>query len=389
MDFINKYLRNFTPYKVASHKIWSIPPEKRDSILKLDWNESTIQPSPLVKERLAKLIDEDHFFNLYPETFNAKLIQKLSDYVGLPKENVQYFASSDSLHEYIAKLFISVGDPVLILGPSYDNFRLTSEVNGGRVYFFEYGLDFSFDQEGFVSFLKQIRPSLVYICNPNNPTGNLHSRSFIESLVNSFPDVMFLIDEAYIEFAGLENSSAPLVISHDNLLVSRTMSKAFGLANFRFGYLIASKKNIDYISSIRNPKNITTFAQVAVLAVFDDIQYMENYVKSVNYAKPIFLSKINKISPFLKAYESKGNFVLVKLSTYEIKKSLLSYLEKNNIFVRDLHQSESVRTCIRITIGLEPQMEQVVSCISNFFRRLYKVVPQAFPFPRPRFWQVI
>lgn len=116
MKFPNKYLRNVKPYKLASHKIWKVQPEERTSILKLDWNESTIPPSPLVKERIYKLMEEPMFFNLYPSTLNEELLSLLSDYVGLPMENLQYFNSSDSLHEYICKVFISVGDPVVILG---------------------------------------------------------------------------------------------------------------------------------------------------------------------------------------------------------------------------------------------------------------------------------
>ena len=114
MKFPNKYLRNLKPYKLASHKIWSVTPEKRSEILKLDWNEASIPPSPKVRERILKILEEPCFFNLYPTTYNEELHQLLSDYVGLPKDNIQYFGSSDALHEYICKVFISVGDPVIV-----------------------------------------------------------------------------------------------------------------------------------------------------------------------------------------------------------------------------------------------------------------------------------
>ena len=136
MKYINKYLRNFTPYKVASHKIWGVDPSERKNILKLDWNEATVNPSPKVEERLKNLVNNPNFFNLYPATYNEKLHELLAKYVGLPMDNVQYFASSDSLHEYIAKLYITVGDPVLLLGPTYDNFRLTAEVCGAEIFFY-------------------------------------------------------------------------------------------------------------------------------------------------------------------------------------------------------------------------------------------------------------
>ena len=366
MSYINKYLRNFKPYKVASHKIWRVSQEEKAKILKLDWNESTIQPSPLVNKRLKELV-ETNFINYYPETYNEHLYELLSRYTGLPQGNIQYFASSDSLHEYISKMYISVGDPVLILWPSYDNFRLTAQVAGAYLHFFELNNDFSFNKNAFEETIIRKSPSLVYICNPNNPTGLLIEKKYIESLLIKFPNTVFLVDEAYIEFCPNETCS-DLVLKYNNLLISRTMSKAFGLANIRFGYLIASVENIDYISSIRNPKNITTFAQEAAIGVLEDVDYMRKYVQMVNEAKEIFINKINKyFSPQLKAYNSSANFVLVDCFDNKRKADLLVFLENNDIFVRNVGQSESVRKCVRITIGTKEQMERVINCIKLFF----------------------
>ena len=96
MRFINKYLRNLSPYKVASHKIWEVSSDERKKMLKLDWNEATIPPSPLVNERLNKIVNQQEVYYLYPSTHNAELLGLLSTYTSLPEENIQYFASSDS-----------------------------------------------------------------------------------------------------------------------------------------------------------------------------------------------------------------------------------------------------------------------------------------------------
>lgn len=365
MSYINKYLRNFKPYTVASHKVWTVKPEERKGILKLDWNESTQEPSPLVKERLLNLLDTG-FLNLYPATYNEKLHQLLSDYIGLPKENVQYFASSDSLHEYISKLYITVGDPALILWPSYDNFRLTAEVAGARIMFFELNPDFTLDKNRFEETIEKNSPSLVYICNPNNPTGLLLDKEYIQYLIEKFQETMFLIDEAYMEFDE-ENSCKELVLDHENLLISRTMSKAFGLANIRFGYLIASAENIKYISSIRNPKNITTFAQEAVIGALMDVEYMRSYVKKVNDAKDFFVQEMNTgYGQLFTTYGSHANFVMIKCKNKELKERIIAFLENHNIFVRNIQQSESVRDCIRITIGTREEMEVVLSVFDLF-----------------------
>ncbi|MDD4111313.1 MAG: histidinol-phosphate transaminase [Clostridia bacterium] len=367
MNHINKYLLKCKPYKLASHKIWSVSIKERTKILKLDWNESTLPPSPNVKKRLTDLIEDETFFNLYPSTCNSVLLEKLSYYINLPIENIQYFSSSDGLQEYIAKLYITVGSSVVLIWPTYDNLRLTIETSGGIIHYFDFNNDFSFDNSLFVSFLDENKPSFVYICNPNNPTGYLHKTSFIESLLIKYPETMFLVDEAYYEFTGKDDSCVNLVRKYDNLLVTRTMSKAFGLANFRFGYLLAHESNIKYISVIRNPKNIPTITQEAAIAALDDIPYMKNYVSLVTEAKQYF---INELLQFLwiKAFDSFGNFVLLMIDSFEIKMQLIDFLEKNNIFIRNLSQSPMLRSCVRCSIGTKKQMEKVVMAFDLFER---------------------
>ena len=367
MKFPNKYLRNLKPYKLASHKIWSVEPEERPEILKLDWNEASIPPSPKVRERIQKILEEPCFFNLYPTTYNEELHQLLSDYVGLPKDNIQYFGSSDALHEYICKVFISVGDPVMILGPSYDNFRLTCQANGAEVIFTYYNDDFTFDASKFEADINKYEPAVVYICNPNNPTGNVHQQLYIEHLLNEFPDTLFLIDEAYYEFSGITCKN--LVVKYDNILISRTMSKAFALANFRVGYLIASKDNVQFVNRIRNPKNLTTFAQEAACGALTDVQYMWDYVAEVHKAMEEFEGAMRKHVEYFKTLPSNGNFMMLRFHDYEHKKALLDFLAENNIFARDTTQADCVKNCFRITIGTREQMKRVAMIIDNYYKQ--------------------
>ena len=365
MSYINKYLRNFKPYSVASHQIWQVDSQHRGDILKLDWNEATIPPAPQVSERLSKLVEDGNFLNLYPATNNCRIMELLSEYTGLNTKYLQYFASSDSLEEYISKLFIAVGDPVLLLWPGYDNFRLTAQVAGAHVMFYEVNDDFQLDKEDFEGKIDKKNPSLVYICNPCNPTGIQIQPDYVEHLLIKYSQTMFLIDEAYWEFSGMTCQN--LVTKYDNILIARTMSKAFALANIRFGYLISSRENIQFISSIRNPKNITTFAQEAVIGALENTDYMWEYVRQVRSARNYFTDAINKLpGKKFHAYDSQGNFVMIKCCDQLTKQEIMSYLQRNNIFVRDINQSESVRDCIRVSIGLLQQMERVIECFEKY-----------------------
>jgi histidinol-phosphate aminotransferase len=367
MRYVNKYLRNLAPYKVASHKIWDVPIGERHKILKLDWNEATIPPTPLVQQKLSDLVNQPPDYNLYPSTYNEQLHTLFANYAEVPKENLQYFASSDVLHEYIARVFISVGDPVLILGPTYDNFRLTCEAQGGKVEYSEFSVDFSLSEEAFENDIHRTNPSLVYICNPNNPTGNLLSIQYIERLLENYPETLFLIDEAYFEFTGI--TAKDFVLKYENLLISRTMSKAFALASFRIGYLLSCAENVQTISKVRNPKNFTVFAQAAATAALSDIPYMMNYVSEVNLAKTQFTDFLKSMYPLLKVYNTNGNFLLVRVSEPKDKKGLISHLENNDIFVRDFSHNKNLLDCFRITIGTRDQMEVVAKAIRKYYNR--------------------
>lgn len=363
MRFINKYLRNLSPYKVASHKIWEVSSEERKQMLKLDWNEATVPPSPLVHERLQKLVGQQEVYYLYPSTHNAELLDLLAAYTSLPKENIQYFASSDSLHEYLVRMFVGVGDPILILGPTYDNFRLTCESQGAQIYYHDYSSSFELDKAVFKDKIKEITPSLVYICNPNNPTGNVLEKEYLLELMTGFPDTIFLLDEAYFEFYGQTMSNYVLV--HPNLLVTRTFSKAFALANFRAGYLIACAENIQQISKIRNPKNFTTFTQEAVTAVLSDIGYMRKYVEEVLSARDYFKENLTKSTLVKQIFPSEGNFLLIEFNDFDVKMKVYNQLSENNIFVRNLMHSKLLLNTLRITIGTKSQMERVLHVIAT------------------------
>lgn len=363
MKFINKYLRNLAPYKVASHKVWEVSDENRKSILKLDWNESTIPPTPKVKERLLKLVNNEDIYYLYPSTNNQEILQRLSIYTKLPLDNIQYFASSDSLHEYLVRMYITVGDPILVLGPTYDNFRLTSQAQGAHVHYYNYQQDFTLDEQGFINKITDLSPSLVYICNPNNPSGSLLTKDYIKKMLMQFPDVIFLIDEAYFEFSG--ETMADQVINFPNLFVSRTFSKAFALANFRAGYLISDVNNIQQISKIRNPKNFTSFAQEAVLGVLSDIDYMESYVENVLKSREIFSNELKKMDFVKQVFHSEANFILVEFVDFDWKMKVFNYLNENNVFVRNLLHSEMLINTLRITIGTDVQMKLVTKLINE------------------------
>jgi len=368
MRYYNKFQWGLKPYRLASHKIWHVAPQERDEYLKLDWNEATIQPSPRVSERIHKLLEHENFFNLYPSMVNDELTRRLSEYVGLPPEYMLYFVGSDTVHEVICRSYMAPGNSILILGPSYDNFRLTAESMGVKLNFFEMTENFEFIAEDFEAAIDRVEPSFVYICSPNNPTGHLHSIDYIRHLLEKYPETMFLLDEAYYEFA--KKSVCGLTKDHENILVTRTMSKAWALANFRFGYVISNPVNIEQMSKIRNPKNINSFTQEAVCGALEDTAYMWRYVDEVNRAKDFFYEELKKRSQYVTVYFGYANALLLKFRTAEEKDAMYHYLDDHKIMVRPLKQSALLEKCFRVSIGTMEQMKRVLACMDEQFARM-------------------
>ena len=365
MKHFNKFQWGLKGYTPTASTIWHVTPEQRDEYIKLDWNEGTIPPSPCVSKRIHKLMEKENFYNLYPNMTNGEIDELLSKFIGLPAEYFSYFVGSDTVHECVARSFLAPGDSVLMLGPSYDNFRLTAETTGARVFFSEVDSEFVFDPAKFEGDIEAIKPSFVYICSPNNPTGHLHGIDYIKYLIEKYPETMFLLDEAYWEFA--KKTVCSLVVDHDNIVVTRTMSKAFCLANFRFGYVISNPENVAHMKKIRNPKNINSFTQAAVCGVLEDTDYMWAYVDEVNAAKDWFYAELQKRSDKLKVYFGYANALLVKFPTVEDKLAMEQYLKDNKIFVRALKQSTLLAPCLRISIGTRAQMEKVLACMDERF----------------------
>lgn len=358
--FHNPLIDKIQPYKLSSHKAWEL--ENKDHVLKLDWNEATIPPSPAVIRSISELLQSGKM-NWYPDVNNHELIEGIARYNNIPKENIQYFASSDSLHEYIVRCYVGQSDRILVLSPTYDNFRAVAESNGGQIQFYNLSKNFKLDFKQFSKDLQLIKPKVVYIVNPNNPTGTLHAKDDLKKIIENHSDILFIVDEAYYEFSS--ETVSDLTTTNENLIVSRTFSKAFALASFRIGYAISHPNNIQVINKIRNPKNVSLFAQVAAIQAIGDIQYTLNYVAEVNKTQIKFIEELNNLN-FLKATRGGGNFVFIEFSQKRVKEDFIKFLESNNIFIRDYGHISQTEMFARITIGTENQMSKVLGVIKEF-----------------------
>lgn len=342
-----KSVQQLTPYVNGKHS--NLVFEQGPKVIKLDSNEASVAPSPRVIGALAEFVQRSSL-NWYPDISSTDLIQRLADYTGLPVDHIQTFNGSDNALETICRTFLDAGDEVVLCMPTYDHFRLYAEsCDATLVPVF-----------GPSPFLSKVGPLLdavtektkiIYLVNPNNPTGLLYTEREVRSILEGAKNALVIVDEAYFEFCG--TSMAHLTQSYANLIVTRSFSKAFGLAGLRCGYVLTDPQNLTALNKVRVGKNINTLAQVAASAALDDLESIERYVNEVKVARSWLASKLTGLG--LKVVETPANYLLLQVAD---PKGVIACLEEKNIFIRDRSFVPQLKGFVRITIGHQLLMER-------------------------------
>ena len=314
-----------------------------------DWNESEFPPTNKVFEVMKSF----YRYERYPDITAKLLKSKLSDYVSLPVDFIEVYNGSDDALKDIITVFVDRETHVLSYQPSYtqvNTFITTNTENYMKVNIKnplgEHEYDFDYCKVA----------NVVYLVNPNNPTGKLLAVDEIEKLLKIYPDTLFIVDEAYYEFA--KQSSCHLVVSHKNLIVTRTFSKAFGLASVRLGYCMAHPDTLLHLRKIRNGKAVNSLAQLCGVAALDDLDYLDSRIDEMNDAKKFF---VDNLPHEYYAVDSQTNFVLLKTPD---SKKLLNKMKDNKILIRDRSSFDNLENCVRITIGSKKQIIRVLDVIN-------------------------
>ena len=314
-----------------------------------DWNESEFPPTNKVFEVMKSF----YRYERYPDITAKLLKNKLSDYVSLPVDFIEVYNGSDDALKDIITVFVDRETHVLSYQPSYtqvNTFITTNSENYMKVNIKnplgEHEYDFDYCKVA----------NVVYLVNPNNPTGKLLAVDEIEKLLKTYPDTLFIVDEAYYEFA--KQSCSHLVVSHKNLIVTRTFSKAFGLASVRLGYCMGHPDTLSHLRKIRNGKAVNSLAQLCGVAALDDLDYLDSRIDEMNDAKKFF---VDNLPHEYYAVDSQTNFVLLKTPD---SKKLLNKMKDNKILIRDRSSFDNLENCVRITIGSKKQIIRVLDVIN-------------------------
>jgi histidinol-phosphate aminotransferase len=339
--------------------------ENYTKCIKLDLNEFDFIHHPQIYTSIKNNVSEQKSITHYSNIFNYNtkhLTSLLSSYNNIEPCNLLVSAGSDDSIEYIINKYITKKTSVFIFTPSYNYAEVCMKRKTKKI--FNIPLDFNNNSENITDALlfykEKMTDSVVYIVNPNNPIGTIVSKEHIEIALNAFPNTLFIIDEAYIEFC-INLTCSELIKKYNNIIITRTFSKAYGLAGLRLGYLMASQKTTDNVKILYNEKNTTDLAKSAGIAVLENIDYYNNIIQNVIEYREDFQKFLDSLGIYY--VPSHGNFVSFYIGDNSEK--FLHELEKSDIYIRNRGHLTDMDGFVRITIGNKINMEIVKEKIKS------------------------
>jgi histidinol-phosphate aminotransferase len=280
-------------------------------VIKMASNENPLGCSPKATEAVKRWAEN---MALYPDGSCSELSEALSSKLGVKQEQLIFGAGSDQIVEMIAQAYINTGDEAIMPIPSFPRYETVTRIMDGNPIEIKLNSDFRLDLAAYADSITE-KTRIIWICNPNNPTGTIitsdEQRAFLDSVPES---ILVVLDEAYFEYAKGENypESIKLLESHSNIIILRTFSKAFGLAGLRVGYAISSPQIISNLNKVRAPFNVNAAAQSAALASIKDDEFLKLSIDNNRLGKLYLYEAFSDLG--LSHIPTNANFVMVKVN---------------------------------------------------------------------------
>lgn len=342
---LRENIRNLVPYSSARDEF------KGEASVFLDANENAFG-SPL-----------PHDYNRYPDPLQHQVKHKLSSIKGVPAENMFLGNGSDEAIDILYRAFCTPKiDNVILVPPTYGMYEVSANINDVEVRKVNLTADYQLDLDGIAEAL-DTHTKLIFVCSPNNPTGNSINPLDIETLLVNFKGIV-VVDEAYINYSKQKSFTYSLP-EFPNLVVLQTLSKAWGLAALRLGLAFASKEIIEVFNKIKPPYNINQATQDLVLEALNNYEVVNEWIRETIKERETLVSQLDALQQVEKITPSDANFILVKLQD---PRSLYDFLVDKGIIVRDRSNVALCDGCLRITVGTKLENERLINEIQEFYK---------------------
>jgi histidinol-phosphate aminotransferase len=342
-NLVRNNIRNLKPYSSARDEF------KGEANTFLDANENSLG-SPLIK-----------WYNRYPDPMQWKIKEKISKIKQVPVNNIFLGNGSDEPIDLLYRCFCEPGiDEVILFPPTYGMYEVSANINNITCNRVPLTREFQLDLEALEMAIKP-NTKIIWICSPNNPTGNSIDRQDIEMVLNNF-DGLVVVDEAYINFSRQKSLVSDLA-DYPNLVVLQTLSKAWGLAGLRVGMAFASAEIVGYLNKVKPPYNISEPVQELALKALDEIGQVNDMILQLVEARKQLEQDFVKSAQVVNVFPSDANFLLVEFTH---ARAMYDYLVSNGIVVRDRSNVLLCDNCLRITVGTDAENLKLVDAINSF-----------------------
>lgn len=343
---------------ILNRRTYEAPAEGRAGKVRLDFNENTSGCSPAVRRALARLTAKQ--IAMYPE-YQAPTT-RLAHYFGVrPQELLLTNGGDDALRVFF-DTFVEPSTAILICEPTFPMYRYYAEIAGASITALRYGKEMEFPLEEVIAEFRK-RPRVLFIANPNNPTGTLLREKELRRILQAATHTVVVMDEAYAEFSDF--TTVPWIRRYPQLFVARTFSKVTGLAALRLGAVIACEKSLALVRRAMPPFPVNLAALVAAEAATGDRTTMRTYVNEVKRLRVWLAEELRKLN--VKTFPSAGNFLLANFGPQG--PALFRKLEQQGILLRDRGKDMGAGF-VRITIGTSSEMQQLVRLIRKEWKKI-------------------
>jgi histidinol-phosphate aminotransferase len=341
-EVLRENIKKLTPYSSARDEF------KGEASIYLDANENSYG-SPLTK-----------WYNRYPDPMQWEVKDKLSKIKGVPSENIFLGNGSDECIDILLRACCDPGkDNIVICPPTYGMYEVSANINDVEIRKVPLTPNYQLDLPAIEAAIDD-HTKIIFLCSPNNPTGNSLIREDIEVILNNYFGIV-VIDEAYINFSA-HRSFVQELEDYPNLVVLQTLSKAWGLAALRLGMAFSNKEIIQVMNRIKPPYNINQATQDLVLKALDEVEQVNDMIREIVSQRAKLEAALLEVPMVLKVYPSDANFLLVKVSN--AKGTYQKLLEKG-IVVRDRSNVILCEDCLRITVGTESENIKLVQVLKD------------------------
>ena len=339
--------------EVINMQSYSAPLENRRNLLRLDFNENTLGPSQKVYEAIKDIKLNE--ISVYPEYSLLKNFLSNHYYKSrkFDLEEIGIFNGADAAINAIFNSFGDRDEIFLTTNPTFGYYSPCSEIQGMRKITCPYlGENFLFPIKQFEEKIIQYKPKLVFICNPNNPTGTVLNAQEIIKFANLNKQSLIVVDELYEKFNG--DSLLPIIDFKKikNIVIVQSLSKTAGLAGLRIGFAFGHKSIIQFINKVTGPYDVNSFAVTAALAALNDKSYINNYVSEVKKARVLIKKKFE--STTIRKHFGGGNYFLIWPN--KNPKLLTIQMREKGILIREMKNKKDIENSIRVSIGTREQM---------------------------------